>query len=74
MPELTEYEYGYLKGDKEMWPGWGAAFGATLEWCRNQGYGSFGEPTERGLEAIRRYEQSKSIAKESDARKDLGSG
>lgn len=55
--DLTEYDYGYLKGDLEMWPQWGAGFGVCMEWCKNRGYGNFGEPTERGLKAMEKYEQ-----------------
>jgi hypothetical protein len=57
MEDLTKYDYGYLKGDEEMWPRWGAALGVVSEWCRNEGYGEFGAPTERGRKAMERYEQ-----------------
>lgn len=53
---LTEYDYGFLKGDKLMWPQWGAALNVTMEWCYNKGYGDFGQPTEQGLKAMKEYE------------------
>lgn len=56
---LTEYDYKYLQEDKVFWPAWGAAFGVVSEWCRNQGYGEFGEPTERGKEAMEIYESNR---------------
>ena len=55
---LTEYDYGFLKGDKVMWPSWGAAFGITMEYCKNRGYGNFGEPTELGLKRMKEYEEA----------------
>jgi hypothetical protein len=54
---INKFEYGYLKGDKVMWPGWGAAFGVVMEFCESRGYGGFGTPTERGLKAMEEYEQ-----------------
>ena len=57
MIKLTEYEYGYLKGDKEMWPHWGAALAVVYEFCNNQGLGRFGEPTKRGVQMMEQYEQ-----------------
>lgn len=53
---LTEYDYKFLKGDKIFWPGWGAAFGVVADYCRNKGYGDFGEPTERGKREMDKYE------------------
>lgn len=53
---LTEHDYKYLQGDKVFWPSWGAALGVVMEWCRNQGYGEFGTPTERGKKAMEEYE------------------
>lgn len=59
---LTEHDYEFLKGNKVFWPippgrSWGAALSVVMEWCRNQGYGDFGSPTERGLEAMQAYEK-----------------
>ena len=56
--KLTEFDYGFLKGDKVMWPSWGAALGVVMEFCRRHGLGEFGEPTEYGLVAMKRYEES----------------
>lgn len=53
---LTEYDYRFLLGDEVFWPSWGAALGTVMEWCKNQGYGSFGDPTEYGREAMKAYE------------------
>lgn len=58
MGKITMYEYGYLNGDTVMWPGWGAAFGQVMEYCRNAGLGEFGKPTEKGRAAMRTYESS----------------
>lgn len=55
--KINQYEYGYLKGDEVMWPGWGAAFAVTQEFCNGQGLGSFGKPTESGLKAMKDYEE-----------------
>lgn len=56
--KLTEYDYGFLKGDKEMWPRWGAGLAVTMEWCKNRGYGTFGDPTELGQKAMKEYEEA----------------
>lgn len=58
---LNEYEYGYLKGDTEMWPGWGAALAVVYEFCNNQNLGQFGKPTERGQKLMEEYEQCEDI-------------
>lgn len=60
---LTEYDYRYLLGDAVFWPAWGAALGVVHDWCRNNGYGDFGEPSEKGKAAMEDYE-----------RKNMGSG
>lgn len=50
---LTEQDYKYLKGEKTdniiQWDT------IVAEWCRNQGYGEFGRPTESGKKAIVEY-------------------
>lgn len=55
---LTSYDYGFLKGDEEMWPRWGAALGVVMEDCRRAGYGGFGDPTEPGKVAMEEYERT----------------
>lgn len=52
---LTEFDFKYLKGDTEFFPGWGAAFAVVGEYCQNMGYGEFGHPTERGRRVMDRY-------------------
>lgn len=52
---INIHEYYYLQGDKEYWPGWGAAFGVVQDWCKGSGYGGFGTPTERGKAAMETY-------------------
>lgn len=54
--ELTEHDYEFLAGNTTFWPAWGAAFGVVTEWCRNHGYGDFGEPTPKGKVAMRLFE------------------
>jgi len=54
---FTEFDYGYLKGDTEMWPRWGAAMAVVMEYCNNLGLGEFGKPTEQGLKWMEEYEQ-----------------
>lgn len=52
---INKYEYGYLKGDKVMWPSWGAALGVVANFCKNRGYGGFGDPTDLGREVMEEY-------------------
>lgn len=54
---LTIHDYKYLKGDTDYWPCWGAALGIVYEYCKNNGYGNFGNPTERGKKAMEEYER-----------------
>lgn len=54
--KINKYEYGYLKGDKEMWPHGGAAFNVVYEWCKSNGYGTFGEPTALGKRVMDEYD------------------
>jgi len=56
--KLTEFDYAYLKGDKVMYPSWGAALAVVSDWCRNMGYGHFGEPTPAGEKAMKEYENN----------------
>jgi hypothetical protein len=63
MSDLTEYDYAYLKGDKEVFPEWGAALSVVMTYCRNHGYGEFGKPTKLGKKVMEEYE-----------RQNLGSG
>ena len=58
---LTKYDYGFLKGDEVMYPRWGAALAVVMEWCKNKGYGKFGEPTEAGLKAMEQYEKDHTL-------------
>ena len=58
---LTECDYAFLKGDEEVFPCWGAALGVVYEYCRNQGYGDFGKPTEKGLKAMKFYEKEHTL-------------
>lgn len=56
--KLTAHDYEFLKGNEVYWPiFWGAAFNVVYEWCKNNGYGNFGEPTEKGKLAMRQYEE-----------------
>ena len=57
MIKINEYEYAFLKGDEEVFPQWGAALSVVYEFCRNQGLGGFGDPTERGRQMMEQYEQ-----------------
>jgi len=57
---INEYEYGYLDGDIEMWPQWGAAFAVTMEYCKNKGLGGFGCPTKLGKKVMKEYEKTNS--------------
>ncbi len=50
--DLTVHDYEFLRGNKVYWPCWGAALAVTMEWCKNRGYGDFGKPTKRGVEAM----------------------
>ena len=56
--KLTEFDYAFLKADKEVFPHWGAALSICQEWCRNGGYGEWGKPTEAGKRAMARYEEA----------------
>lgn len=56
-PGFTAYDYGFLKGDTEMWPRWGAAMSVVMEYCKNLGLGNFGEPTELGVKVMREYDE-----------------
>lgn len=56
--KLTSHDYTFLKGDSAEWVTYGAAFCVVSDWCRAHGYGDFGEPTERGIEAMWAYEQA----------------
>lgn len=54
--KLNKFEYGFLQGDYEMWPRWGAALAVVMEFCQGRGYGSFGKPTDAGRRAMDEYE------------------
>jgi len=56
--EITQFEYGFLNGDKVMWPSWGAALGVVMEYCHDAGLGEFGKPTDKGREAMRDFEST----------------
>jgi hypothetical protein len=55
--KLCEFDYTFLKGDEEAWPCWGAAMSVVMEYCKNQGLGSFGSPTYKGLRKMEEYER-----------------
>lgn len=55
---LTIHDYEFLKGNTVYWPHWGAAFGIVSKWCKNKGFGEFGEPTEQGKKAMEYYERT----------------
>jgi hypothetical protein len=63
---INKYEYGFLKGDKKMWPEWGAAYAAVSEFCKNFGYGEFGEPTKLGKKVMEQYELRRATVDYSD--------
>jgi hypothetical protein len=51
---LTKHDYEFLSG---LWKGsQGAAMNIVEEWCHNKGLGGYGAPTEKGLKAMRAYE------------------
>lgn len=52
---LNVHDYEFLKGNEVYWPSWGAGFATVQEWCRNKGYGDFGKPTKRGIEAMETF-------------------
>jgi hypothetical protein len=54
---INIYEYYYLKGDKDYWPCWGAAYAMCSEWCKSRGYGTFGNPTTAGNARMTEYER-----------------
>lgn len=55
---LTSFDYEFLLG---VWDGPpGAAYNVVADWCVKHGFGLYGAPTERGLEAMGKYEQATS--------------
>lgn len=55
MVKLTPFDYEYLIG---RWDGpKGAAWNVVAEDCREAGMGFYGDPTAKGEEALREYEQ-----------------
>lgn len=57
LTKLTQFDYEYLKGNKEFWDIKGAAFNCVYEDCKNTGFGSFGDPTEHGKKVMEAYER-----------------
>lgn len=53
---INRFEYGFLKGDKDIMVHRGAAFNAVWTWCGKHGYGTFGKPTKAGERAMETYE------------------
>lgn len=53
---LTVHDYYYLKGNEAYWDVKGAAWNVVYEWCKNHGFGGFGDPTQKGREAMKVYE------------------
>lgn len=53
---LNDFEYDFLKGDKEAWPCWGAAMAVVYEFCLENRLGTFGDPTEKGKQLMEAYE------------------
>lgn len=58
---LNESDYKFLKADETYWTRWGAAMSVVYEYCRNNGYGGWGDPTQKGLKAMEFYEKSLDI-------------
>jgi len=54
--KLTIHDYEFLKGNEVYWATSGAALWTVYEWCRGNGYGDFGKPTERGKKVMEEYE------------------
>lgn len=54
---LIKAEYEFLKGNKGYWTSWGAALSVVTEYCKQAGYGTFGEPTIRGKQMMEIFER-----------------
>lgn len=52
---LTKWDFEFLKGNEPFWDIKGAAYNVVSEWCRNHGFGNFGEPTELGKKMMLLY-------------------
>lgn len=52
---LTKYDYDFLQGRSNG--GWSTAMSIVYSFCRKHGLGGFGDPTDRGRTAMKRYEK-----------------
>lgn len=54
---LTNYDYEFLSGNDTFWSVKGSAFIIVSEWLNRRGYGTYGEPTDRGRRAMSDFKQ-----------------